>query len=137
MSTARVWNVTRGVELAGSARVADSHWTRLRGLLGRSEPGPGEGLLLLPCRGVHTWGMTYPLDVLLGDETGTVVAAYPSLRPWSRTGVHRDASWALEIPAGTLDTTGTRPGDEVRWSLEDERKATADGRRGYPGRVPK
>lgn len=120
MSTARVVNVTRGVSLARNARVADTHWSRLRGLLGRPEPGPGQGLLLLPCRAVHMWGMRYALDVALGEDGGTVLAAYHGLRPWRATSVHPDASWALELPSGTLRGSGTTVGDEVRWEIVQE-----------------
>lgn len=106
-------NRTRGVDLARRAWVADSHWTRLRGLLGRPRLQPGEGLLLAPSRGVHTWGMRYPIDVVLADAESRVVAVYPRLSPWSRTRVHRDAARAYEFPGGTIESADTRPGDRL------------------------
>lgn len=117
MRSARVSNVTRGVPLARNARVADTHWSRLRGLLGRPELAPGEGLLILPCRAVHTWGMRFSLDVALGDADGRIVATYPELRPWRTTSIHSGASWALELPRGTLEASGTTVGDDVRWEV--------------------
>lgn len=128
MTPVRVANVTRGVPLARNARVADTHLSRLRGLLGRPEPGPDEGLLILPCRAVHTWGMRYPLDVALGNGAGRVVATYHGLRPWRTTSVHTEASWALELRSGTLRETGTSVGDEVAWE-RTSREAARDGSR--------
>lgn len=106
-------NRTRGVDLARRARVAESHWTRLRGLLGRRRLRPGEGLVITPSRGIHTWGMHYALDVAFTDAVGRVVALYPRLAPFSRTRVHRDAVQAIELPEGTISDTGTREGDLV------------------------
>jgi len=118
MRTVRVVNTTRGFELARSAGVADGWWTRLRGLLGRPELEEGEGLLIRPCRGVHMYGMSYPIDVALIDRSGEVVAVYRELAPNTRSGWHGEAACALELPAGTLARTGTVVGDRVEWSEE-------------------
>ena len=116
MRTVRAWNATRSVELGDRVAVADTHWTRLRGMLGRSEPESGEGLLLRPCRAVHMYGMRFPLDVAFLTEDGRVVGLYPHLPPSRRSRVHRDASAALELPAGRLAETGTEIGDEIRFA---------------------
>lgn len=113
MSRARVTNRSRGVDLARDARVADTRWTRLRGLLGRPRLRPGEGLVISPSRGVHMWGMRHAIDVAFADGEGRVVALYLGLRPWSRTRMHRDAVRAIELPEGTLARTGTVPGDRL------------------------
>ena len=39
-----------GIVVADRLRSADTHWTRLRGLLGTSGLAPGEGLWIRPCR---------------------------------------------------------------------------------------
>jgi uncharacterized membrane protein (UPF0127 family) len=94
--------------------VADRWWLRMRGLLGRPPLAAGEGLLLDPCRAVHMLGMTYPLDVVFIDELRRVVALYPGLAPRARTGFH-EARYALELPAGTLQRSGTSVGDTLSW----------------------
>ncbi|HEX6644532.1 MAG TPA: DUF192 domain-containing protein, partial [Gemmatimonadales bacterium] len=99
--------------------LADTLWRRLRGLSGRSGLAEGEGLMLVPCRAVHMFGMRFPIDVAFLDRDGTVVATYPSLGPGARTRYHREARSALELPAGTLDATGTRAGDTLHWSAEE------------------
>lgn len=116
MKTVSVVNRTRGRALGERVALADGYFTRLRGLLGRPEPRQGEGLLILPSAGVHMYGMRYPLDVLLLDGKGTVVAAYPGLAPWSRTRIHRGARAALELPVGTIGESGTEEGDLLDWS---------------------
>jgi uncharacterized membrane protein (UPF0127 family) len=111
-----VVNRTRDRPLGDRVALADGFFTRLRGLLGRPEPREGEGLLILPSAGVHMYGMRYPLDVLLLDRQGMVVATYPGLAPWSRTRMHRGARVALELPVGKIGESGTVEGDLLEWS---------------------
>lgn len=123
----RIVNRTRDSILGTRVGLADQWWQRARGLLGRPEPAEGEGLLLSPCRAVHMLGMRYPLDVLFLDRQGQVTASYPDLRPGRRTGWHGSARYALEVPAGTIEATGTREGDLVAWLPAEPPGANGDG----------
>jgi uncharacterized membrane protein (UPF0127 family) len=118
-----VTNVSRGRILGTRVGVADGWWSRLRGLLGRPSPTEGEGLLLLPCRSVHMFGMRYPLDVGFLDRAGSVMAAYHTRPPGARSGWHRRAHAALELPAGTLRRTDTHEGDMLTWRSAAEAAA--------------
>jgi uncharacterized protein len=102
--------------VAGRVRVADRFWSRALGLLGRRRLEPGEGLLLRPCRAVHTLGLGYPIDVAFLDIRGTVVAAYRALAPNRRTAWHAGAVWALELPTGTLERAGLKEGQRLSWT---------------------
>jgi uncharacterized membrane protein (UPF0127 family) len=82
-------------------------------MLGRPEPGVGEGLLLKPCQAVHMFGMRYPLDVAFLADDGTVVALYAGLQPSKVSKRHPDAVTALELRVGTLEQSGTRVGDRI------------------------
>jgi len=108
-----VHNQDRGQTLGERIRVADRWWSRARGLLGRTL-GEGEGLLIRPCRAVHMFGMSYPIDVAFLDGGSQVVATYADLRPGRMTRFHRSAETALELPAGQLARTGTRVGDRLK-----------------------
>lgn len=110
-----VTNVSRGHTLGTRIGVADRWWSRLRGLLGRPAPAEGEGLLLVPCRSVHMFGMRGALDVAFLDEDGAVIATYHALPPGARTRWHRRARAALELPPGTLRRAGTYHGDTLTW----------------------
>ena len=116
----RVVNTEKDRELGTRIGWADSWFGRLRGMTGRPALKAGEGLLLTPCRSIHMYGMRFPLDVAFLDAGGAVVASYPSLRPGRRTGWHWDAVHALELPAGTLERSGTVAGDVLRWWVQQE-----------------
>jgi uncharacterized protein len=117
----RAVNAARGRVLGARIGVADRWWLRFRGLGGRTGLEAGEGLLLRPCRAVHMLGMKFALDVAFLDAGNRVVARYPRLSPGARTRWHRAAQAALELPAGTLDETGTVEGDVVEYQEEAAR----------------
>lgn len=96
--------------------VADSAWTRMRGLLGRRGLESGEGLLITPTGSVHTFFMRFPIDVLFLDERGTVLRVSSALAPW-RTLVCARATSALELPAGTAAASGTQASDVLAFEL--------------------
>ena len=96
------------------AEVADTPVSRMVGLLGRRRLEPGTGLVLVPCRSVHTCFMHFAIDVAFLRRDGTVVRAAPELQPFRLASGGRDAWLALELPPGTLEATGTRPGDRLR-----------------------
>src|ERR671935_1470608 len=79
--------------------VADKPLTRLRGMLGRKEPAPGEGLLLKPTAAIHTCFMRFPIDVVFLDADLRVVGVTTGLKPW-RGAVRRGARSVLELRAG-------------------------------------
>lgn len=114
MKRVAVLNVTRERTPLGSrVEVADTFWTRLKGLLGAPPLEAGEGMLLDGCQAVHMFGMKQPLDVAFLGRDGEVVAVYHDLRPGQRSKYHGQARQALELPVGTLRDTQTRVGDHL------------------------
>jgi uncharacterized membrane protein (UPF0127 family) len=120
VSTVEVRNADRDTVLGAEVEVADDWWHRLRGLLGRPPLKPGEGLLISPCRSVHMYGMKFGLDVVFLSRDGRVVGLYEALAPNRLTRWHRDALHALEVPSGTIASSGTRMGDRLAWHSAGE-----------------
>jgi len=122
----RVRNQTRQTDLATSLALADTHWTRLRGLLGLA-PGDfrnGYGLWIVPCHGVHTLGMAFPIDVVYLDRELTVVHVQSDLRPWRFAPIRSQATSVLELPCRTAAETGTVVGDKIEITLGKETSIT-------------
>ena len=118
-SKGQVFNRTRQAYLATALAVADAHWSRLRGLLGLS-PGDfrnGFGLWIVPCHGVHTLGMRFPLDVVYLDQSLTVIHVQRGLRPWRFAPVRMEAASVLELPCPIAAETGTEVGDRIEITL--------------------
>jgi uncharacterized membrane protein (UPF0127 family) len=119
-SPGQAYNQTRQVFLATALAVADTHWTRLRGLLGTrsSDFRNGSGLWIVPSHGVHTLGMAFPIDVVFLDESLTVIDVQCEVRPWRFTPVRTQACSILELPSRTAAETRTAVGDKIRITVE-------------------
>jgi uncharacterized membrane protein (UPF0127 family) len=92
--------------------VADSVRTRLRGLLGRRELEPGEGLLLRPANSVHTAFMRFSIDVVFLDGELHVLDVVEAVEPW-RLKTRRRARAVLELGAGEAARQGIVPGKRL------------------------
>jgi len=115
----QAFNSTRQAYLATDLALADTHWSRLRGLLGvnSNDFRNGFGLWIVPCHGVHTLGMGFPIDVVYLDRQMNVVHVQSELRPWRFAPVRRQAASVLELPIRRAAETGTEIGDRIEITL--------------------
>ena len=96
--------------------VADSAWSRMRGLLGRRGLESGEGLLLRPAGSVHTFFMRFPIDVVFLSRDGEVLKVARALPAWRTAGARR-AKAALELAADEAERSGIRVGARLDLSV--------------------
>lgn len=106
-------NVTTDKELAHRLMSATTVFSRMKGLLGRNSLQEGEGLLIKPCKGVHTIGMKFPIDVVVLDSDNFVIALSKNLPPNRLTPLYMRAAAVIELPAGILDATTTAIGNQI------------------------
>jgi uncharacterized membrane protein (UPF0127 family) len=109
----KIRNQTRNTVVCDEARLADRFWERARGLMFRSRWEGLDGLLLSPCGSIHTMGMRMQIDVCFLDAEHRVLRALACLGPWRLAHGGADSQATLELPAGTLERTGTRGGDRL------------------------
>lgn len=110
-----VYNQSRESLVATEVSVANTYWTRLVGLLGKTGRWArgSRGLWIVPSHGVHTIGMLFPIDVIFLDHHKQVVHVEEHLRPFSISRVCLKAESVLELPPHTIYRTGTRVGDRL------------------------
>ncbi|HEV8319605.1 MAG TPA: DUF192 domain-containing protein [Vicinamibacterales bacterium] len=120
-------NVDTGEVVATRVTVATRMVERGIGLLNRHRFEPGEALLITPCRGVHTWGMRFAIDVVALDASGIVVDAVSSLGPWRIRLPRRGGDRVLELPEGSLVRTGTQRGHRIVLDLVKAWEMTPKG----------
>lgn len=111
----RVVNATRGTVLGTRVRVADTGLSRIVGLLGERELPRGDGLLIVPSQGVHTWGMLFPIDIVVLDRGWNVLALRRRMRAFRMTRLFWKAAAVLELPPGMLESTATAVGDTLEF----------------------
>lgn len=112
-SVVTVRNRTRDAVLGRRVREARSFLSRGRGLMLAPGLEPGEGLLIDPCSSIHTFFMRFPIDVLYVDRSSTIVRADRSMKPWRIGPLFTGSKWVVELPPGTIESTGTQTGDEL------------------------
>ncbi len=98
--------------------VADRPLARLVGLLGTVDLDHGEGVLLVPCRSIHTFGMRMVIDCVVVDRDGLVLQVVEHLGP-ARTLRVRAGHAVLEARAGELSAVSV--GDRLAVIGDGER----------------
>jgi uncharacterized protein len=111
---ARDWLLLRpdGTVACQRCVVADTAPARMRGLLGRTGMGEGEGLLIRPTNSVHMLFMRFPIDVVFLDRDLVVRKIVEALRPLRMAGC-RGARAALELPVGAAARRGITVGERL------------------------
>ena len=110
-------NVDTGVVIADRVAVASTRQTRRTGLLKHTSLPEGEGLWIVPCRGVHTFGMKFAIDVIALDDAGRVIDLVAGMKPRRIRLPRRGTAGVLELPAGWLARTGTKIGHRIEFSV--------------------
>ncbi len=118
--TGLAFNRTRTTYLATELVIARTHWSRFRGLMA-TDPSAfrrGQGLWIIPSRGVHTLAMRFPIDVVYLDQEQIVIHLEEELKPWRMAAIRIRAASVLELPIGTICDSKTALGDKVDILLE-------------------
>lgn len=98
---------------------AVSFCDRLRGMIGRPFEQIGIDAMVFPsCSAIHTFFMTFPIDVIFLGAENTVLKTCHGCRPWRPFIRCRGAQSVIELPAGALAHTGTLPGDRLDLNAE-------------------
>jgi hypothetical protein len=108
----RVVNIARHKVIAARVEVATTSARRSKGLLGRTSLEPGEGLWIVPCESVHTFGMKIALDLIYLDRRHRVRKIRTNVRPW-RISACLTAHSVIELAAGSIREEDVQPGDQI------------------------
>lgn len=84
-----------------SVKVTESFKERNRGLLALDKLTSGQGLLITPCRSVHTFGMNYALDLLYLNKDLQIVKIIENIKPL-RISIALRGHSTLELNSGEV-----------------------------------
>lgn len=85
------------------------------GLIGQAKPEP---VMFLTRFGIHTFGLKFPIDVVVLSNNNVVVKLKEGLKP------NRFFIWpikfdkVLELPAGTIEKNDIRIGSKINLKIE-------------------
>jgi uncharacterized membrane protein (UPF0127 family) len=112
--------VNDGALVAADLRVANSFWSRAKGLMFRPQLGPGEALWIESCNSIHMMFMRFAIDVIFlrrgrselhAGVEGEVLKVCSNVKPWLGMSWCMGATSAVEIAAGTASEIDLRAGD--------------------------
>lgn len=115
-----VFNKTRESFLSLNVAAADTHFTRLRGLMGRFRLKADEGIWMIPSRGVHTIGVFLAIDLIYLDASNRVIHLIESFGTFRVGPIRANCASVLELPTRTIYSSQTQVGDELLISLPEE-----------------
>ena len=92
--------------------VADTFFSRFRGLMLRKNLPSGEGLLLKHCSAIHCCFMRFPIDAVYLSGSMRVVAV-ETVAPWHLGRAFPGVKHVLELNAG--DARDLVPGTQIEW----------------------
>lgn len=104
---------TDGQVLIPDVQHANRFWSRLKGLLGRSNIQPTEALLIEPCNSVHTLGMKFEIGVVFLSASNQVIHAIDNMGPGKLSKIIKGSKKVLELHPDTLKSLNLKPNDTL------------------------
>ena len=83
---------------------------KIQGLLGKEKP---ESLMIKTHFGIHTFGMKFPIDVLILDRNNTIVSIKKNLKPYRIFLWNPLYEKVIELPPQTIEKKKLKLNDVV------------------------
>ncbi|MDD4689641.1 MAG: DUF192 domain-containing protein [Eubacteriales bacterium] len=97
--------------IARDVIMADTFFGRLTGLMPKKTLVDGEGMILKPCKQVHTYFMGYSIDVIFLTEENRIIYLQSNMEPGRVSSYIKKANSVLEVPEGTINKWTLKVGD--------------------------
>ncbi|KUO51464.1 MAG: hypothetical protein APF76_13960 [Desulfitibacter sp. BRH_c19] len=97
-------------------KVADTFFSRFKGLMGRREIKEDEGLLLLPCNSIHTFFMNFHIDAVFLSKDNQIINIIKDIPPWSLWPPVKGSTKVLELKVGTADRLAIQRGEKLEFT---------------------
>ena len=104
-------NIEKDEIISNNVAVANNFFSRLFGLIFRRKLKKGDCLLIENCKGIHTFGMIYDIDVVFLDKDNRVISTFCNIKPFKIIPFIKNASKVLELQSGSLGATSLKAGD--------------------------
>ncbi len=107
----KIINLTQKTIVSTRAKIANSFFSRLKGLLGKEEFSPEDALVIGGCQAIHMFFMKFAIDVVFVDQKNKVVGLIENIKPFRMSPFFIRARRAVELPVGSIKKSCTCLGD--------------------------
>jgi hypothetical protein len=114
------YNQTRECFLGLEVAAADLSFAALKEQLGKLALKSGEGLWMMPFRGIPDTNMRVPLDLIYLDEDCRVIEIVESFPTFHVTPSCPHAASVLALPTHSIYSSQTQPGDQLVLCMAEE-----------------
>ena len=108
-----VFNKARESFLSLNVTIANTHWSRLKGLLGKWRLKADEGVWIVPSQGIHTIGVPFAIDLIYLDADCRIMHMIESFSSFRIAPIRVRCASILELPPHTISSSQTRLGDQL------------------------
>lgn len=109
MKTAAVYKGEN--KIVGEIKIADTYFRRMLGLMPVKVLAEDKGILLKPCKQVHTFHMKYAIDVIFLSKDNSILHIENNLVPNKVTKYYKQAYSILEMASGKVKKNSLAVGD--------------------------
>jgi len=102
--------------IAKNVSIANNFYKRLKGLLCKKELNSGEGLLIYPCKQVHTFGMKFHIDAVFVSPLAKVVHIEHNMPRGKVSQYVKGANQVLELKGGTAKEKNILVGQTIKFT---------------------
>ncbi|MFA4942635.1 MAG: DUF192 domain-containing protein [Patescibacteria group bacterium] len=106
----KIINKTKNIVLHSNTKIAKTKKEKMRGLLDALET---DAMLFDTRWGIHTFGMKFPIDCAICDDSGLIQIIKKDIKPSKMFFWNPKYKRVFELPAGTLERTQTEIGDYI------------------------
>jgi hypothetical protein len=109
---AKLMNAQKQV-IISDLQIANTMWTRGKGLLGTKDLASDKGMWLNPGNSIHTFFMSYAIDCVFVDAEMRIKALKPNVVPGKMIWPIWGAKSVIEVKAGMIEKLNLKIGDQL------------------------
>lgn len=97
-----------------NAEIADSFFSRFRGLMFRKSINDDYALYITPCNQIHMLNMRFAIDVIYLTENGEVIKTDVNVQPGKICKTVKNAKSVIELKSFSSEKLGICVGDTIK-----------------------
>lgn len=101
------------IKKISKVETANSLWKKTIGVIGWKDFGTKNGLLLKNTNSIHTFFVSFPLDLCFLDKDMKIIHIVENLKPFSFSPIIWKARHVLEMPVDSIKKFSLKNGDSI------------------------
>ncbi len=105
------------IVITENAELADTFFSRFRGLMFRKAIDNDYALYITPCNQIHMLNMNFAIDAVYLDKSGTVIKTDTDIQPGTICKTVKNAKSVIEFKSNSASKLGIKNGDKIKINI--------------------